>query len=448
MNDERSTPATENVPIIQVKNLNVAYQLGHGQTVQAIEDINLEIFPGEFIIFFGPSGCGKSTLLYSISGLESHARGSITVNGHQVGTMKRDEAAKFLQREIGMIFQAFYLISSLSVVKNVLLPQMAVNASPRARERRARELLEHFGVLTQANKLPTDLSGGQQQRVAICRALVNNPSILLADEPVGNLDSKSAMDVIRLLLDLNVREKKTVILVTHDPSHLHFADRVFHMRDGKIINVQVNRAVKPTEEESPPSVPKDLQLLARSFAQLQSGQLGTLLIPLKAKEIVAEVLTDLSVEEMGRVEREVESTLIRSIADPDSLKTLLDDPARLGGLGLDRRTAEKLANRMNALVATIRQLQDLELSGHKPIPLEVVTLRTYLFDALSFEFIDPELIHRFDRILWDRLRNVIDGGEVIRRLHASLPAGLGFHQSVAEKISKRLELIILGKYQT
>lgn len=435
-------------PIIAVRNLSVTYPLGHKQSVQALEGINLEIYPGEFIIFFGPSGCGKSTLLYSISGLETHARGTIEVNGHHVTTMAREEAARFRQKEIGMIFQAFYLIPSLSVFKNVLLPQMAINAAVSERNARAKELLTHFGVDTQANKLPTDLSGGQQQRVAICRALVNDPSILLADEPVGNLDSKSSMEVIRLILELNERQKKTVILVTHDPSHLHFADRVFHMRDGRIIDTTVNRPMKSAIEPSQVELPRDLSLLVRSFSQLKSGQTGTLLIPYKAKEIVAEVLTGLSVEEMARIEHEVQSLMIDAISDPSSMMDLLDDPTRFGGLGLDHRTAVKLTERLIALVKEIRTLQASEQSTNVNIPLEATSIRQHIIDVFHVHIPREAAIHRFEEIIAQRLSATIDQAAVNNALRLPPPEGIGWSPAVADKVAKRIELIVLGKFQS
>src|SRR6056297_2087061 len=203
-------------PIIKIKDLNVTYFRGRPNEIKALDDISLDIYSGEFVIFFGPSGCGKSTLLYAVSGLETNITGNIFIDDKNIAQMKNREIEHFHQKKIGMIFQAYYLIHSLDVLKNVVLPQMALNVGKKKREKKALQLLEHFGVKEQRAKLPNELSGGQLQRVAICRALVNEPDVLLADEPVGNLDSKSAEEVMNLLKDLYDNQGKTVILVTHN----------------------------------------------------------------------------------------------------------------------------------------------------------------------------------------------------------------------------------------
>ena len=236
--------ALKSKPIIKLSKVNVTYFRGRSNEVRALQDINLDVYPGEFIVFFGPSGCGKSTLLYAVAGLESHTEGNIEVDGQNIAKMKTKAMGAYRQKKIGMIFQAFYLINSLSVIKNVLLPQMAIGVAVHERIKRARELLNKFGVGDQKEKIPSELSGGQQQRVAICRAIINNPDIILADEPVGNLDSKSANDVMNLLTDLNTHEKKTIILVTHDPSRLSMAHRVYYMKDGRIIETRIQKKLE------------------------------------------------------------------------------------------------------------------------------------------------------------------------------------------------------------
>ena len=238
-----------------------------------------------------------------------------------ISAMKKGDLEKFHQRKTGMIFQSFYLINSLNVLQNISLPQVAVNIGKGRERKKAMELMKRFGIGEQDKKLPTELSGGQQQRVAICRALVNDPDILLADEPVGNLDSKSSVEVMKLLKELNESQKKTVILVTHNPAHLNMAHRIFYMRDGEIIDVKVNQDVRGVLEESSSgeagregdrgniSISKDLELLARTFSNLSSVA-GNLLLPYKAKEIVTEVLTDMSPEEMRSLEDKVTESFV------------------------------------------------------------------------------------------------------------------------------------------
>src|SRR4030042_4815348 len=203
---------TPSKPIIKTNKLAVTYFAGLDNEARALQDINIEIHPGEFIILFGPSGCGKSTLLYSIAGLQPNVQGSIFFYDKDIILFSKKELENYHQKKTGMVFQAFYLINSVTVEKNVMLPQIALGAPVMERKKRTMELLAHFGVAEQAGKLPLELSGGQQQRVAICRALINEPEILLADEPVGNLDTKSAHDVMLLLQELNQKQKKTVVL--------------------------------------------------------------------------------------------------------------------------------------------------------------------------------------------------------------------------------------------
>jgi len=192
-------------------------------------------------------------LLYSISGLEFPQKGEVIIEGKAINKLSREETYNLHRRTIGMIFQAFHLIPSLTVRDNVALPMIFTNIPPKIRNKRADELLNRFGVLAQADKLPTQLSGGQQQRVAIARALANDPDIVLADEPVGNLDSKSAQIVMELLEELNRKDKKTVILVTHDPRYLDYADVIFYIKDGAIIKEVKNlnrRRVSQSEQKS------------------------------------------------------------------------------------------------------------------------------------------------------------------------------------------------------
>ena len=333
-------------PVIKIKNLNVTYFLGRSNEVRALRNIDLEIYSGEFIIFFGPSGCGKSTLLYAIAGLETDISGSIYIDNKNITEFSHKELERFHQKKTGMIFQAYYLINSLSVLNNVILPQIAIGENNKTRKEKALKLLEHFSVKEQADKLPNELSGGQQQRVAICRSLANDPDILLADEPVGNLDSHSSEDVMSLLKDLNEKQKKTIILVTHNPAYLDIAHRVFYIKDGKIINVKINKAANQIiasaqAKEAKPSLSKDLELLARTFSSI-SGSVGNLLMPFKAKQITAEALTSMTEEEISGIENKVESLLMKSSQNDELMFKYLDEEIEKGGLGIDKRIAQNL----------------------------------------------------------------------------------------------------------
>jgi len=245
--------------IIDIKNLKVIYNKDKSNEVRSLDDVNVKIYPEEYVIIFGPSGCGKSTLLYTIAGLQAPTEGEVTVEDKNLAKMKKKEMVELHQTGVGMIFQAFYLISSINVLDNVILPKIFRGEERHKRREDGMKLLRRFSIAEQMEKFPSQLSGGQKQRVAIARSLVNNPSIILADEPVGNLDSESAENVLNILKELNEVDKKTIILVTHNAEHLHFADRILHMKDGKIISEEINRDKRPKkalEEEIEEAFPK------------------------------------------------------------------------------------------------------------------------------------------------------------------------------------------------
>ena len=200
----------------------------------ALSGVHLQIDRGEFVSISGPSGCGKSTLLSILGLLDSPSTGTYTLNGSSVEDLTVSDRTRIRNREIGFIFQAFNLIGDLNVYENVELPLTYRGMSGTERRQRVQEALERVGMLHRMKHYPAQLSGGQQQRVAVARALVGRPSILLADEPTGNLDSKNSEAVMDLLRDLH-REGATICMVTHDPRYSRFADRTIHLFDGQVV---------------------------------------------------------------------------------------------------------------------------------------------------------------------------------------------------------------------
>jgi putative ABC transport system ATP-binding protein len=235
------------IPIFKTVNVTKQYELGD-VTVDALAGVNLEIYSGEFICIFGPSGCGKSTLLSIIAGLQQPSAGEVYLRGEKLTILNNDDLAKYRRSKIGMIFQSFNLIHSMNIVENVALPLGFAGIPKGRRMKRAEDLLDMVGLGKYKDHTPAQLSGGQQQRVAIARSMVNAPWIMLADEPTGNLDSKSANEVMRLLISLNRKSKRTVILITHNPDYLDYADRIFFLQDGKVVKTKVNSRVKKIEE--------------------------------------------------------------------------------------------------------------------------------------------------------------------------------------------------------
>lgn len=222
-------------PLIQLTDVRKVYDLGEVQ-VEALKGTTLQIERGEFVALIGPSGSGKSTLMNTLGCLDRPTSGSYLLDGQEIVTMTRDQRAMIRNKSIGFVFQNFNLLNRTSAIENVELPMLyAQGISARVRRSRALEMLEKVGLAERGHHHSSQLSGGQQQRVAIARALVNNPSILMADEPTGNLDTKTSKEVIELFQKLNREQSLTVILVTHDQSVARNANRKIVLRDGEII---------------------------------------------------------------------------------------------------------------------------------------------------------------------------------------------------------------------
>lgn len=220
-------------PIIQAQRINKVYRSGRLR-VEALHDISLAVARGEMVAIMGPSGCGKTTLLNCLAGLDTIDKGEIFIQGDNLRDLTDNERTRYRARHMGFIFQDFNLLPMLSAVENVELPMLVARTSPRKARKRALELLDQVGLAQRARHRPAELSGGQRQRVAIARALTNDPAIVWADEPTGNLDSEAAHEVMDLLLTFNRHMGQTLVLVTHAPEIGQLAHRIVHMRDGKI----------------------------------------------------------------------------------------------------------------------------------------------------------------------------------------------------------------------
>ena len=221
-------------PFIRVRGLTKHYQMG-GTIVRALDGLDLDIDAGTLTVVMGPSGSGKSTLLYLLGGLDRATSGEISVDGTRLEEMDENTLALFRRRTMGFVFQSFNLIPSMSALENVAFPMQFAAVSAVKRKEQARSLLNQVGLDNRADHRPTELSGGQQQRVAIARALVNNPSVILADEPTGNLDTSSGAAIMQLLSDLH-NSGRTVLVVTHDPRMIRFATHKIFLLDGRSVS--------------------------------------------------------------------------------------------------------------------------------------------------------------------------------------------------------------------
>ncbi|HEX5941673.1 MAG TPA: ABC transporter ATP-binding protein [Anaerolineales bacterium] len=221
-------------PFVRVRGLTKHYQMG-GTIVRALDGLDLDIDAHTFTVVMGPSGSGKSTLLYLLGGLDRVTSGEISVDGARLDQMDENALALFRRRTMGFVFQSFNLIPSMSALENVAFPMQFAGVTSAERKQQARTLLGQVGLDNRADHRPTELSGGQQQRVAIARALVNNPSLILADEPTGNLDTSSGAAVMQLLSDLH-NAGRTVLVVTHDPRMTRFATHKIFLLDGREVS--------------------------------------------------------------------------------------------------------------------------------------------------------------------------------------------------------------------
>ncbi len=219
--------------IIETSSLNKTYKLG-SLDVEVLKDINLTIDSGEFVSIMGPSGSGKSTLLYLIGGLDKPTSGSVRIKGSELSDMKDKEQSIMRRRDIGFVFQFYNLIPNLNVEENVMLPVLLDGKKLKDHKSKLDEILEVVGLSDRRAHTPRELSGGQQQRVAIARALVNEPDIILADEPIGNLDTKTGMEVMELLQRINREKGKTIVQVTHSKEAADYGHRIINVRDGKV----------------------------------------------------------------------------------------------------------------------------------------------------------------------------------------------------------------------
>ncbi len=219
--------------ILKTKNLTKTYQM-NGSSVAALNGVDIDVAKGEFLAIMGPSGSGKSTLLHMLGGLDRPSKGEVHFRGVRTDLLSEAKLATLRRQHVGYVFQFFNLIGNLTAADNVELPALMAGIAPAEARSRGEETLSRLGIADQARSLPAQMSGGQRQRVALARALVNEPAVLLADEPTGNLDSDSTRDVLGLLRQTN-KAGQTIVVVTHDPNVGSVADRVVRMRDGRIV---------------------------------------------------------------------------------------------------------------------------------------------------------------------------------------------------------------------
>jgi ABC-type lipoprotein export system ATPase subunit len=240
MSGSQGPPPTHGACTIRTEDLCRHYRLGD-TVIRAVDGISLEVRAGEFVALLGSSGSGKSSVLNLIAGLDRPTSGSVIVQGRNLAQLSREELSKYRLRTVGMVFQSFHLISSMTLEENVELPMRFAEVERGQRRNLAHDALQRVGLVARMKHRPSELSGGEQQRAALARALINRPQLLLADEPTGNLDSRTGTEIMNLLRDLNRQLEMTVVMVTHERALAErYAERLIFLADGKLIGDQAN----------------------------------------------------------------------------------------------------------------------------------------------------------------------------------------------------------------
>lgn len=235
-------------PFIEIRNLKKVFRMGQ-EKVYALNGVDLDIYKNEVLCLLGTSGSGKSTLLNMIAGLEKPTKGEIVIGDLHIEKLSEEQVTKFRQLNVGFVFQSYNLIANLTALENVAMGLIFKGVPKKKRESMARKILIDVGLKDRLNHKPSEMSGGQQQRVSIARAFVDQPKIVFADEPTGNLDTKTSMEIMDMIVDMVKKHNQTLIIVTHDPETAIYADRIVEISDGKIIDIRINEEVIRREDE-------------------------------------------------------------------------------------------------------------------------------------------------------------------------------------------------------
>lgn len=253
--------------VIEVKNVRKVYRMGT-EKIYAVDDVSFDICEGEFCCLLGTSGSGKSTLLNLMAGIEKLSSGQIIIKGKSINKMNETKLAKFRQNNLGFVFQSYNLIGTMTALENVELPLMFKRVRKKKRKSIAKDMLKKVGLENRINHKPKEMSGGQQQRVGIARAFVAKPKIVFADEPTGNLDTKTTMEVMALIKEIARANRQTIVMVTHDPRLAEFADKIIRILDGKIQSVEITGNAESDAESAAAEAVQEAEEETRDTAEM------------------------------------------------------------------------------------------------------------------------------------------------------------------------------------
>lgn len=451
-------------PIISLKNVGLWYEKGKPMEVKALKGVTLDIERGDYVAFFGSSGCGKTTMLYAISGIDHFQEGTITINNKDISTLTNQELAIFRQTGIGIVFQQFNLVPSLTVLKNVALPMLFVGISSDKADAEASKLLERLNLAEYAQRYPFELSGGQQQRVGIARALANDPPIIIADEPLGNLDSVNAKKVLEFLKELNEKDGRTIIMVTHEAWSLRDVKTIYHMKDGAITEIEhispktLNESITThlTNQLSSVTEPSTIPIEPESSGSKKDESKNENNIvdfddvlgdDIASHQIANSQLSGYSLDEIDRFESFVKNRFL-NIINIDEFSRLMVKPFKDNGIGLRAKKADKVSSHVEEVILRRKNMRALRrLMAKNPetdITAEIINLRNWMVEGYTRELKEDEL-KSIDQIISDRVRNYISKDKVVELLDLTKSkAGAGLSFRAAAIFAEKLELVLEG----
>lgn len=427
-------------PIIYGNNLEITYNLGKTNEFKALKGVNVGVIAREYIILFGPSGCGKSTLLYSMFGVLKPSAGNVYVKGDSIYDYSPMEMVHFQRKTMGIMYQQFNLIPSITVLDNVALPLIFAGVPSHKREKKAWELLERFGIDEVAHKRPSLLSGGQQQRVSVARSLVNDPEILIADEPVGNLDSISAEAVMDTLEQINEQDKKTVLLVTHDAKYLPYAHRIFYMKDGFLDRVVTNPEKSQVKKINPgETIVTEIEQIQRIYPYDTPGQL-------RVKSIINYLTQNLSFDQITRLEKLTEDVIDGRMSGEMFFKILTTQYDQ-GGAGIDVLAASDMAGKIKKIIDQSRDISRYRKMRKKTsvgtMHHEFVRrIRKYVLEECQIK-LDKTLKNRLDIMVGNRIAGFSKKEDFKAQLLLPVEEnGLGLEKTIMHRVTRYLEKLV------
>lgn len=427
-------------PFIVARDLSIIYNKGKANEFKALSGVNTDIYEGEYIILFGASGSGKSTLMYSIQGSLPPGEGTLLIKGDDIYSYPPAERVYFQRYVMGIIFQQFNLIGSLSVLDNVALPMIFCDADKPTRNRRAQSLLDRFGVGHVSHKIPAMLSGGQQQRVSVARSMVNDPKILLADEPTGNLDSVSTQQVMDKIDEINTFDRRTIIMVSHNAAHLSYAHRVYYIKDGKVVREVANpqrKQIKPVKEGE--TIVTELEQLARLFPYDSVEAL-------RVKSLVNFLTQDYTFDQLTRLEHAVMLYSQGRIDKHSFIKSLIQ-PTDKGGVQVSETEAKRMASVVEKMM---NQADDIRRYRARRSNDGVFFSQAKLAERMKEHLIqlysiklDKKQDTNMTEMIADRVTGVSEAGNFHEQSMSSVRSGgLGLSEKEADELTRYFEKVI------